>query len=222
MPADHSNPERRKFVVGAGAALSALLLPFGGTANAASSAPGAEPDEPWLKGLTGKHRQFFDIGAGRNGVPLERILNFYEAYKESYAVDARDLNVLFGFHGAGSAYVLNDAMYAKYALGKKYETTDPLTKATATRNPFVRMLPGYTWRGDYSIEAFQARGGRILWCNKSLGNLSRDLAKDTGGSEADIAAELRKNVLPGITIVPAMVVASNRAQEAGCAYSCIA
>lgn len=30
------------------------------------------------------------------------------------------------------------------------------------------------------------------------------------------------NVLPGVTIVPAMVVASNRAQEVGCAYSYIA
>ena len=129
--------------------------------------------------------------------------------------------MLLGFHGAASAYVLNDAMYEKYALGKKYGITEQSSDAIATKNPFARMLPGYNWRTDYSIAAMQTRGGRVLWCNRSLINLSRDLAKSRGEPDDAIAAELRGNVLPGVMIVPAMLVAANRAQEAGCAYSYI-
>ena len=36
---------------------------------------------------------------------------------------------------------------------------------------------------------------------------------------ADIEAALRANLLPGVTIVPAMVIAIEKAQEAGLSYN---
>ena len=39
------------------------------------------------------------------------------------------------------------------------------------------------------------------------------------GEGADIDKELRANLLPGVTIVPAMVIAIDKAQEAGIKYN---
>ena len=39
------------------------------------------------------------------------------------------------------------------------------------------------------------------------------------GKAADIEADLRANLLPGVTIVPAMVIAIDKAQEAGIKYN---
>jgi len=39
------------------------------------------------------------------------------------------------------------------------------------------------------------------------------------GTAADIDAALRANLLPGVTIVPAMVIAIEQAQQAGIAYN---
>ena len=217
-----SGSGRRSFIAGAGAILASIAGPKIASAAPLWATDDPEPAEPWLRGLNGEHRQFFDINASRNGVPLSRALNFYDAYREAYGLQPADLSVLLGCHGPASSFVLNDAMYAKYELGKKYDAIDPLTKRPATRNPFVKKLDGYDWRSDFSVEAHQARGARFLWCNKSLGGLAIELAAGKRDDEAAIAAELRANVLPGVTIVPAMIVAANRAQEIGCAYTSIA
>jgi intracellular sulfur oxidation DsrE/DsrF family protein len=39
------------------------------------------------------------------------------------------------------------------------------------------------------------------------------------GKAQDIEKDLRANVLPGVTIVPAMVIAIEKAQEAGIRYN---
>lgn len=217
---------RRRFLAGLGVLAAtvglARLAEAGGRRPPAAADSGAEPDEAWLRGLTGKHRQFFDVAGVRNGVQLERMWNFYDAYREAYGQGDGDVSVLMGFHGPASAYVLNDAMYEKYALGKRMEVRDPLTGQTAVRNPFVRRLAEYPWKADWSIEGLQARGARALWCNRSLRGYASMLAAESHGDAAAVAAELRANVLPGVTIVPAMILAANRAQEVGCAYTYVA
>ena len=71
---------------------------------------------------------------------------------------------------------------------------------------------------DSSISALQQRGGVFLLCNNAF-NVWMGLL---GGGDAAKAAELRKefegNMLPGIFLVPAMVVAVNQAQTHGCTY----
>ncbi|MBI1804746.1 MAG: hypothetical protein HY033_00625 [Ignavibacteriae bacterium] len=86
-----------------------------------------------------------------------------------------------------------------------------------TRNMFHKNLPSKTC-GDRSIEALQKRGVRFIGCNRSLRSMAKDLAKNLNGNEDLIRDELLANILPGIIIVPAMIVAANRAQEAGMTY----
>jgi len=48
--------------------------------------------------------------------------------------------------------------------------------------------------------------------------VTRTLAKETGATYEATRAELVGGLLPGVTVVPAMVVALGLAQEHGCAY----
>jgi intracellular sulfur oxidation DsrE/DsrF family protein len=177
----------------------------------------AAPDESWLRGLTGKHRQFFDTPTVRDGRPLLRIANYLDGYAEAYGTTDPQTNAICGVHGEGLALVLSDAVWAKYDFGKRFMATDPLTRAPAVRNPYVKSEPGYPWPTDYSITRLQQRGVRFVSCMKSLRLMSLALAPDPGGA-AEVLAELMRNLLPGVTPVVAAVVATNRAQEAGLAY----
>jgi intracellular sulfur oxidation DsrE/DsrF family protein len=71
---------------------------------------------------------------------------------------------------------------------------------------------------DSSISSLQDRGAVFILCNNAF-NVWMGLL---GGSDAAKSAALRKdfeaNMLPGIFLVPAMVVAVNQAQKHGCTY----
>ena len=71
---------------------------------------------------------------------------------------------------------------------------------------------------DSSISALQDRGAVFILCNNAF-NVWMGLL---GGGDAVKAAALRKefeaNMLPGVFLVPAMVVAVNQAQTHGCTY----
>lgn len=167
-------------------------------------------DEAWLQGLTGKHRQFFDVASPRDGRALARVVNFLDAYVEAYAMKDSDLNAVVGAHSGGLALLFNDAIWSKYELGKRHSENDPLTSAPAVRNP-------YGQGSAFSVATLQKRGARFIACARSIRRLSAELARE-GGRADEIRAELEANLLPGVTSVPAMVVAINRAQEAGLTY----
>src|ERR1041385_5485571 len=77
----------------------------------------APPDEAWLNGLGGLHQAFFDVDAIRDAI-LGRVDNFLGAYHDAYGLRDNQLNVVFGAHGSGLGFVLNDAMWAKYQIGR--------------------------------------------------------------------------------------------------------
>src|SRR5687768_16517521 len=98
------------------------------------------PDESWLQGLTGKHRQFFDVSSPREGRALARVANFLDGYIEAYGMRDSDLNAVVGTHSGGLALVFNDAIWAKYEFGKRYSENDPVTGVPAVRNLYGESL----------------------------------------------------------------------------------
>jgi intracellular sulfur oxidation DsrE/DsrF family protein len=209
---------RRGFLASAAAA----FLGLGTVPSLARSMRGADtsgpPDESWLRGLNGKHKQFVDIGTLRDGRALVRVANFLDVYAESYGLSDQDISVVVGVHGSALGIAFNDSLWAKYELGKRFTANDPLTKAPATRNPLVHKEPGYDWSTDYSVTRLQERGVRLIACMRSIRGLSVELAGDGRGAAPAINAEILANLLPAVTPVPAMIVAINRAQEAGLTY----
>ena len=63
-------------------------------------------------------------------------------------------------------------------------------------------------------------GTKFLLCANALGDLvPRARSAEARARRPDIEKELRANLLPGVTIVPAMVIAIEKAQEAGIRYN---
>jgi intracellular sulfur oxidation DsrE/DsrF family protein len=178
----------------------------------------ASPAEAWLNGLTGKHKQFFDVGNHSAGGPLLRAESFLGAYRQSYGLEESDVNIVFGAHGSALALVLGDALWAHYKLGAHYSIEDPLTKQPAVRNVYSGA-GGAPSAIDASVTSLQKRGVRFLGCMQSIARLARTLSAKSGESEAAVRETLLAGLLPGVTAVPAMIVAANRAQESGLTYA---
>jgi len=69
------------------------------------------------------------------------------------------------------------------------------------------------------IENLQKMGTKFLLCNNAFGAWCLELQARQKGKADAIQKELAANVLPGVTIVPAMVIAIEKAQAAGIRYN---
>lgn len=189
------------------------------TTAAAQATSSPAPADKWLKGLNGKHRQFFDSPTAGGGIPLVHIMNYYETLNKAYNVPDADIDAVGTFYGATTFYGLNDAMWAKYRLGEFLETVDPATGKPAIVNPW-RSSPivlGLTLP-QASVESLQKRGATFILCNNALGIFAGLLAKQRGLDTDAVYNDLKANILPGVELIPGMVVAIEQAQNAHLSY----
>lgn len=216
-------------------ALSAVIatLGAGGTparAGAQGRGPGSgdprtgsqpvPPDETWLRKLTGRHRTVLDVEAHRNGHALAQARSFLDAYAQAYGVPPREVNLVLGVRGSGLPLVLADGPWARYRLGEQYSITDPASGAAAIRNPFVTAnvhASGPVAR-EQTVDALQRQGVLVLLCNNTVSGAARRLAAAGLGSADAIRRDILDGVLPGVVLVPAMVIAFSRLQEQGVSY----
>lgn len=75
---------------------------------------------------------------------------------------------------------------------------------------------------DASIFALQARGAIFLLCNNVFNLWMGMLAAGSHGKPETLREEFLANMLPGIQLVPAMVIAVGQAQKHGCSYMYVA
>jgi hypothetical protein len=188
-------------------------------ANTTSRPATIEPSNNWLKGLKAKHRQFFDNPAPNGGIALVHVMNYYDTYNKAFSVKDADINAVLTFYGATTFYGLNDNAWAKYRLGEFLETNDAATGKPATANPW-RSAPtilGITLP-PASIESLQKRGATMILCNNALTIFSSLLAAKRGLDAQVVYEDLKANILPGVELIPGMVVAVEQAQRAGLSY----
>jgi hypothetical protein len=194
------------------------------TATTANSAPTSAltlpaPPDNWLKGLNGKHRQLFDSPAPAGGIPLVHIMNYYDTLNRDYGVKDDAIDAVGTFYGSTTLYGVNDAMWAKYKLGEFLETNDPATGKPATVNPW-RTTPNVMGMSlpQASVESLQRRGATFLLCNNALTIFAGMVAKARGLQTDAVYADLKSNILPGVELIPGMVVAIGQAHAAGLSY----
>jgi hypothetical protein len=178
-----------------------------------------EPSSRWLKGLTAKHRQFFDAPAANGGIALVHVMNYYDTYNNAFGVKDADIDAVLTFYGGTTFYGLNDAVWAKYQLGEFLETNEPSTGKPATSNPWrtAPVILGMTLPAA-SIESLHKRGATLILCNNALQIFSGLLAAKRGLDSKVVYEDLKANILPGVDLVPGMVVAVEQAQRAGLSY----
>jgi intracellular sulfur oxidation DsrE/DsrF family protein len=222
-------PKRREFLgqVAAGAVslgLSGALT----KAFAATPATGGDiqPSDKWLTSVTGKHRQFFDMPNHENGMGLIHVRNYLNTLRDTYKVSHPEATAVVSLYGMSTLMGFNDAMWKRYGLGAALKANDA-SGAAATSNVFYSAPAGATSMNlsgapiplptDISISALQQRGAVFILCNNAF-NLWMMLLSGGGDKMASMRKEFEDNMLPGIFLVPAMVVAVNQAQMHGCTY----
>ena len=204
----------------------------------AAAAQESGPDD-WIKDVKGTHRCLFDFPQHKNGMPLLHILNYLNTYTAAYRTGAGQVGAVGTFYSVGSqssiALAFNDAMWSKYSLGAYTGLKD------AAGKPYTRNVFNQPTREDLhlvmqaidsptipalapampalGIESLQKMGAKFLLCANALGIWCLELDARGKGQAPDLEKDLRANLLPGVTIVPAMVIAIEKAQEAGIKYN---
>jgi intracellular sulfur oxidation DsrE/DsrF family protein len=229
---------RRQFVgrvVGGAAALAAApLLPLTDAAAAGQGSGGVTPsqspwDMSWVDRIRGEHRMVFDSPDITDGLVLVQSRNWLAANAEVYGLRDDQMTAVLVIRHAGVPMVLNDAMWEKYNVAKavadRAETTDllkdPTTGEPTRRNPFINLKPDdrhVLVYGDGGLDRLIARGVVVLACNLALRNMSGSLARQASRPAADVFAEVKANLLPGVTVMPNGIFAVGRAQGAGCGF----
>lgn len=222
-----SLPKRREFLGRLAAGAVALGLTGSvSRAFAAERLPDADltPSDKWLSSVTGKHRQFFDMPGHENGMGLIHVRNYLNTLRDTYHVNHPDATAVVSLYGGTTLLGFNDAMWKKYGLGNVLKVMDG-SNAAATSNVFYSAPAGSASLSltgapipipaDASISALQQRGAVFIMCNNAFGLWMSLLG---GAKSADVRKDFEANMLPGIFLVPAMVVAVNQAQTHGCTY----
>jgi len=230
-------PQRRRFLGSALVAAAAAAIPVKAL-RAAAPAPQAGADA-WLNEVRGQNRCFFDFNAHKNGIPLLHMLNYLNTYAQAYGAQPGQVGAVGSFYGVSSgssiAMGFNDEVWAKYGLGEYHNLKDASGRVY-TRNVFFRPteadghlltqamnLPAMPMFGGAmvgcGIENLQKMGAKFLMCNNALQAWTFELAARGKGEQPAIDAFLRERLLPNVTIVPAMVVAIQKAQAAGIGYN---
>jgi hypothetical protein len=218
-------------IAGAAAALSTI-----GAGQAAAQQAG--PDD-WMKSVKGTHRCLFDFPQHKNGVPLLHILNYLNTYSGAYKTTAGQVGAVGTFYGIGGQasipLAFNDAAWAKYSLGE-YTGLKDATGRPYSRNAFYRptknelhllmqamqtpTIPGFADAlPALGIESLQKMGTTFLLCANAFGAWCQELEARGKGKAADLDKDLRASLLPGVVMVPAMVIAIEKSQEAGIRYN---
>jgi len=206
-------------IAAAGLALAVGSLHAKSVSTSTTAVSSIEPSNAWLGKLKGKHRQFFDNPSPNGGIALVHVMNYYDTYNKAFGVKDVDVKAVLTFYGATTFYALNDAVWAKYKLGEFLDATDPATGKPATANPWrnAPVILGMTLPSA-SIESLSSRGATLILCNNALGIFAGLLAQKRGLATNVVYEDLKANILPGIDLVPGMVISVEQAQRAGLSY----
>lgn len=194
--------------MGAGAALPRI----------AAAMPFADDMDNWFGGMKGTYKAIYDCtspaGSG-DGTFFAHNLLKYSASK--LGTRESDNSIVVCYRHFATPFGYSDAMWAKYPqMAAMLKADDPKTKQPATRNWLLHDV--VLDEAGANIPGVRARGVQFAVCGAATEFIATNLAGKTGNAKK-IEAELGANLVPGARIVPAGVVAVQRAQKAGFAYT---
>lgn len=174
-------------------------------------------DLSWLDQLKGRHKQVFAVGSLPDQLPLHVVVNYLDAHREVFGLAFPDINTLVGIARRGFPINAQDALWAKYELGRRWHVKDPATGEWARRNIYWDAMPAPPGK-IVGVKPLQARGTIFWQCDNALNNIVRDLAADTSQPAEALRAELIAGFNPGVRLIPAHTMLLGLAQERGCTY----
>lgn len=212
---------RRVFLsrLGAGAVAAGVGTGIGaGAANAqeqpgrgAQWQPARHDQDNWLDQLPGVHRFVVDTTnpAGFANA-LIYVNNYFAANGSQYGLKDADLAVVIVARHDSTPFAYNDKMWANYgkALAERGGFVDPDTR----QPPLVNL-------NRSALDGLLHRGVHLAVCQMATRRLAAAIAKAGGPSPDAAYEEIIANLMPNAHMVPAGIVALNRAQERGYAFA---
>lgn len=216
---------RRKFLagMGAGAGVLGASVMNSPVANAqggtdATWRPGRHTQDDWYEKIPGSHRFLFDTSTAESlGWSLQFATNYFTANQEVYGLKETDLAVIIVARHKSTSFAYNDTIWAKYGkqLSEQSEFTDPKTKEAPKIN--VYGPAGETPQAG-RMEALIKKGVQFAVCSMSTRGISGRIAKANGLETENVFKEITANLIGNAHMVPAGVLAVNRAQERGYSF----
>lgn len=210
-----SSTERRSFLTrfNAGAA-SIAALAVGGvamaqvkSASAARWEPARHDKDDWMDGLPGKHRLVFDTTA-QDGLRDALLFadNFLIANRTDYGLENKDLAIIIVTRHMSTGFGFNNDMWGKYGAS--------LAGPAGSGNSQAKEAPKANAHAA-SLDSLSKQGVQFAVCSMATRRLAGMIARAAGGNAEAINSELIANLVSNARMVPAGIVAVNRAQERG-------
>jgi intracellular sulfur oxidation DsrE/DsrF family protein len=199
--------DRRAFLSRLAALSAALGLGAAPTdaSPATSVAPGALRDDPWVARLKGLHRVVFHSHMPAEGLALRWAQTFLDTQRATYGVAESDCCVVVGLNGRSIGWFFGDTLWSAH------RTIGDVMGAPGTGNP-QRAL----------VTALSERGVILLACGNSIRASGQRFLpspqRDDASARTAFAERVRNELLPGVDVVPSMVVTLQQAQDRGCRY----
>jgi intracellular sulfur oxidation DsrE/DsrF family protein len=204
-------------VVGAAAAGAPAAMAQSGDA---AFRPARHSQDDWYDKIPGVHRFIFDT-ASTDGISwaLQFAGNFYTANADAYGLKDSDLAVVIVARHKSTPWAYNDAMWAKYGkqLSDQTEFTDPKTKMPPTVNLLTAEDSTLPQAGK--MIPLIKKGVQFTVCGMSTRGISGRIAKANGLETDAVFKEISANLVGNSRIVPAGILAVNRAQEHGYTFT---
>jgi hypothetical protein len=179
--------------------------------------------DDWMDKIPGTHRIVFDTTTPEGfGGALPFSNNFYRGNDSGYGLKDADLAVIIVARHSSTAFAYNDLMWSKYGgpISKRNGFVDPKTKAAPTSNlynstDFGNQLAN---RGT-TLNVVLLRGVHLAVCQLATRANANAIAMAVGSDGDTIYKELTSNLVANAHMVPAGIVAVNRAQERGYSFA---
>jgi intracellular sulfur oxidation DsrE/DsrF family protein len=228
MSRQSSSPsERRSFLAYLNGGIASIAALAAGSAalaqDKATSAPHWEParhaKDEWMDKPGTKHRLVFDTTTPDGfGEALAFAGNFVRVNQSDYGVGNSELAVLIIVRHRSTPFGYNDAIWAKYgtALAAQAKFQDPKSKTAPKANVYAsgdygELLPNH----NVTLDALSKQGVQLGVCSVATRVYAATVAAAVGGNVDTINSELIANLAANARMVPAGIVAVNRAQEHG-------
>jgi intracellular sulfur oxidation DsrE/DsrF family protein len=218
---------RRSFFSGGLTALAATLFGRSVTSHAQSAPSGrwqAERHEKddWLDRVPGKHRLVLDTTTPDGfGTALLYTNNYFIANKDGYELQDSDLAVVIIARHHATPFAFNDTVWKKYGvtIAQLGNLTDPKTKQPPTINLYNAAGYGSALsnRGT-TLDSLLKLGIRVAVCEMATRDIAESVARAVGTDGDSIFSEISRNLVSNSHLMPAGIVAVNRAQERGYAF----
>jgi hypothetical protein len=151
--------------------------------------------------------------------------------RDAVAAGPNDVQTVIVIRHQGIPMAFNDAMWAKYELGKELKIKDSSSSdGWAMRNPYSGPAapranaparpapPANSNRPQGNLQWFAENGHILLGCDRATRGYAGTIAGRIKGDSTAIYEELKANLVTGLILQPTGVYAVHRAQEAGCTF----